>query len=137
MKIATFCSMTMMAGLLGAAGQAFAQQAPAPGGAVAGAPASPRSSGGVPAGKYTCWANGQARMFLNFTASPGGKYVGADGKPGTFSLDQSTQRISFKGGALDGAMPAGFFAIYHEPQGRPTVSFRSERNSEAAFCQKQ
>jgi hypothetical protein len=34
-------------------------------------------------------------------------------------------------------MPAGFFAIYHEPQGRPTVSFRSERNSEAAFCQKQ
>ena len=76
-------------------------------------------------------------MLLNFTASPGGKYVGADGKAGTLTLDASSQRISFKGGALDGAMPAGFFAIYHEPQGRPTVSFRSERNSEAAFCQKQ
>jgi hypothetical protein len=110
---------------------------PAPGGAVAGAPALPRSGGGIAVGSYVCWSNGQARMLLNFTASPGGRYVGTDGKAGTFSLDASSQRISFKGGALDGAMPAGFFAIYHEPQGRPTVSFRSERNSEAAFCQKQ
>jgi hypothetical protein len=139
MKVAAFFSTAVMATLLGGAGPAFAQPSgtPTPGGAVAGAPAVNKSGGGVALGSYKCWSNGQARAFLNFTASAGGKYIGADGKAGTFSLDASSQRITFKGGALDGAMPAGFFAIYHEPQGRPTVSFRSERNSEAAFCQKQ
>jgi hypothetical protein len=32
-------------------------------------------------------------------------------------------------------MPDGFVAVYHEPRGTPTLSFRSGRGSEAAFCE--
>lgn len=109
----------------------------APSGAMAAAPAQPRSGGGIVQGSYECWANGQARMMLNFTVRGGGAYVGSDGTSGTVAMDPQTGRLSFHGGSLDGAFPAGFYAIYHEPKGRPTVSFRSPREAEAAFCEKQ
>jgi hypothetical protein len=100
-----------------------------------GAPA--RSGGGLAQGSYECWANGQARALLNFTAKAGGQYIGSDGKSGSFSIDAGTGRIAFHGGSLNGVFPAGFYAVYHEPQGRPTVSFRSDRGAEVAFCEKQ
>lgn len=110
---------------------------PAPSGAVAPASLQARSGGGMVQGSYECWANGQARALLNFTARSGGQYIGADGRSGSFSWDARTQRITFRGGSLDGVFPPGFYAIYHEPQGRPTVSFRNARDSEVAFCEKQ
>jgi hypothetical protein len=91
----------------------------------------------VAPGSYECWANGQARMLLNFTIKSGTQYTGSDGKPGSYSYALSTGRVMFKGGSLDGAMPEGFTTIYHEPKGRPTVSFRSARGAEASFCQLQ
>jgi hypothetical protein len=92
---------------------------------------------GVAQGAYQCWSNGQARMLLNFTIAGAGQYTGSDNKPGTFSLDAATSRITFKGGALDGAMPDGYYALYHVVEGRPKVSFMSaSTGSEAAFCQK-
>ena len=106
-----------------------------PGGSAAAA-ADARGQGGVAAGSYECWANGQARMLLNFTIGGGGKYTDSDGKVGSFGFDAKTARIVFKGGLLDGFMPQAFFAIYHEPQGRPTVSFRNSGGSEATFCEK-
>ncbi len=94
------------------------------------------SGQGVAQGAYECWANGSARMLLNFTITGIGRYKDSAGASGSFTLDPATTRIVFKGGMLDGVMPDGFYAIYHEPQGRPTVSFRSARGSEASFCQK-
>lgn len=92
-------------------------------------------AGGLPTGAYECWANGEARLNMNFTVKDGGSYAGPDGDAGTYSLDDSTKKLTFKGGSLDGAMPDGFFAEYKagEP---PTVSFVSGRGSEAAFCQR-
>ncbi len=111
-----------------------APEAPAP---VAARRAPAAAAGaGVAAGAYECWANGEARMLLNFTVSGAGQYVGADRMPGRFRLDARTSRMTFAGGALDGAMPDGFYAVYHVVQGRPTVSFMSPRGSEAMFCQK-
>jgi len=110
---------------------------PAPAGTVAGAAAPARSGGGLAQGSYECWANGQARPLLNFTAKAGGVYVGSDGKAGNFSVEAGTGRITFRGGSLSGALPAGTYAVYHEPKGRPTVSFRSDRGAEVAFCEKQ
>lgn len=92
-------------------------------------------AGGVAQGRYECWGNGQARLLLNFTALSSSQYTGSDGKPGTYSYDPATTRITFKTGALAGAMPAGFYAVYYAPQGRPTVSFRNPSGSEASFCQ--
>lgn len=74
-------------------------------------------------------------MLMNFTIRSATQYTGSDNKPGTYSFDANSGRITFRGGSLDGAMPDGFYAIYHEPRGVPTVSFRSPRGSEAAFCQ--
>jgi hypothetical protein len=91
----------------------------------------------VAQGSYACWANGQARMLLNFTIKSATQYSGYGGKAGTYSYDASTGRIAFKGGSLDGAMPEGYITIYHEPKGRSTVSFRSPRGAEASFCQLQ
>jgi hypothetical protein len=96
----------------------------------------PAPTGGVAAGSYECWANGSARMLLNFTIRTAAQYTGSDGKPGSYGYDANTGRITFKGGALDGAMPDGFYAIYQELKGVPTVSFRSPRGAEASFCQK-
>jgi hypothetical protein len=96
----------------------------------------PAGTGSVAAGSYECWANGQARMLLNFTIRSASQYTGSDGKPGAYSYNAGSGRLTFRGGSLDGALPDGFQAIYHVPQGLPTVSFRSPRGSEAAFCQK-
>ena len=90
----------------------------------------------VATGSYECWANGAARMLLNFTIRNGTQYSDSDEKSGTYAYDPASGRITFKGGLLDGAMPNGFQSIYHEPKGRPTVSFRSPRGAEAAFCEK-
>jgi len=112
------------------------QGTPAPTGQIAAAPAAPRGQGGVVAGSYECWSNGQARMMLNFTISGGGRYTDSGGKAGSYQFDAGTGRISFRGGLLDGVMPQGFYSIYYEPQGRPTVSFRNAGGSEVSFCQR-
>ncbi len=108
---------------------------PAPAGSPAAAPVTPQASG-VSMGSYECWGNGSARMLLNFSIRSASQYTGSDGKPGSYSYDPSSGRISFRGGALDGVMPQGFYAIYHQPNGVPTVSFRSPGGSEASFCQR-
>ncbi len=92
--------------------------------------------GAVPLGSYECWSFSEPRMLLNFTIRSGSQYVGSDGKAGSYSYDPGSGRINFRGGFLDGVMPAGFYAIYHQPQGMPTVSFRGPSGSEASFCQK-
>jgi hypothetical protein len=99
-------------------------------------PAFTQSPGAVSTGTYECWANGEARLLLNFTIRNRSQYTDSEGKPGAYSYDSASGRVTFKGGMLDGAMPNGFQAIYHEPKGKPTVSFRSPRGSEAAFCEK-
>ncbi|MFN3325381.1 MAG: hypothetical protein ACK5AZ_17950 [Bryobacteraceae bacterium] len=92
-------------------------------------------AGKVAQGAYECWANGEARLLMNFTIVDGSRYTGSEGEMGTYSFDPASKRITFQGGSLDGAMPDGFYAIYHEPKGVPTVSFRSRRDAEAAFCE--
>jgi hypothetical protein len=124
--------LSTLTGAQAPAGNPLSAPAPA---ASASAASQSASAGAVKTGSYECWANGQARMLLNFTIRGAGQYTGSDGKAGTFSIDPNTGRIKFKGGALDGVMPEGFYAIYHVPQGRPTVSFRSPSGSEASFCQ--
>jgi hypothetical protein len=74
-------------------------------------------------------------MLLNFTIRSGSQYIGSDGKPGSYSLSAGG-RITFRGGALDGVLPAGFYTVYYVPQGTPTVSFRNSGGSEVSFCQK-
>jgi hypothetical protein len=98
----------------------------------------PQTGGGgsVAQGIYEYWANGRANLTLNFSIRGPGQYAGSNGQAGSFSFDPGSQRIAFRGGSLDGVMPAGFYAIYYAPQGRPTVSFRNSGGSEAAFCQK-
>ena len=91
---------------------------------------------GVPQGQYQCWSSNRANLTLNFTIAGGNRYTGYNGSQGTFSFDAGSTRITFRGGSLDGVLPAGFYAIYHTPQGRPTVSFRNVSGNEAAFCQK-
>ena len=87
-------------------------------------------------GSYECWANGQARMLLNFSIRSNTQYTGSDGQAGSYSLDSNTGRVTFRGGALDGVMPKGFFAVYHAPKGMPTLSFRNSGGSEVSFCEK-
>jgi hypothetical protein len=88
----------------------------------------------VAKGSYECWGNGQARMLLNFTVTGGGSYKASDGSSGRFTYDTGSKQIKFTG-YLKQAMPEGFTTIYYEPKGRPTVSFRSARGSEASFCE--
>jgi hypothetical protein len=88
-------------------------------------------------GSYVCWANGQARPLLNFTVRGPRDYTGSDGRPGVFSHNPGTQRIVFQSGALQNVLPTGFYNIYYEPGGRPTVSMRNAGGSEVSFCQKQ
>jgi hypothetical protein len=106
---------------------------PAPAGNIAQAPAMARS-GGVAVGSYECWNFNQAAMMLNFTIQPGGRYLDSGGRPGTFTFTPGTQRIQFVGGSLNGG--AGYFPIYYEPQGLPTVSFRNAKGDEVVFCQR-
>jgi len=112
------------------------QGSPAPAGNPQ--PASAAKAGGsgkVATGSYECWANGQARMLLNFTIRSTSQYTGSDAKAGSYSFDPGSGRISFRGGTLDGVLPAGFYTLYYEPQGRPTVSFRNTSGAEVSFCQ--
>lgn len=104
--------------------------------AAAGTVSSPAMarSGGVAEGSYECWSGRNANMMLNFAILPGGRYTDSKGHPGTFAFTSATQKIAFTGGALDGG--AGYAPVYYEPQGRPTVSFRSPTGDEVAFCQK-
>ena len=122
--------LASVAGTAAPAAQAAGQADKAPVAAAGG-------SDNVAAGAYLCWANGQARMLMNFKVTGANQYVGTDGKPGRIGFDSVTQRVSFKGGSLDGVMPDGFHAVFYSPQGRPTVSFRGPSGSEAVFCQKQ
>ena len=94
------------------------------------------SAASVATGAYECWSNGQARGLMNFTVRGSGQYVGTDDVPGAFTIDAATTRITFSSGSLAGAMPEGFYAVYHLVQGRPTISFMSNRGAEAVFCQK-
>jgi hypothetical protein len=106
----------------------------APAGEAA-APAPATAAGGAAVGAYECWANGQPRLLMNFQIRSATAYIGADGKPGTYSVDP-TGKIAFRGGALDGIMPAGFSSRYYSPQGRPTVSYRGPGGGEATFCER-
>jgi hypothetical protein len=94
------------------------------------------AGGAVPQGVYQCWSGNHANLTLNFSITGANQYAGYNGNAGTFSFDAASTRIAFKGGSLDGALPKGFYAIYHAPGGRPTVSFRDSGGAEAAFCQK-
>jgi hypothetical protein len=94
------------------------------------------AGGAVAQGVYECWSSGQANFMLNFSITGAHQYSGANGGSGSFAFDAASKRIAFKGGSLEGAMPAGFYTIYYAPQGRPTVSFRNPSGNEAAFCQK-
>lgn len=94
------------------------------------------AAGSLAPGSYECWANGQARGLMNFTIRSTTQYTGSDGQAGSYRYDAGTGRVTFDGGALDGVMPAGFYAMYHAPGGKPTVSFRSAHGSEAAFCER-
>lgn len=107
---------------------------PAGGGPVTAAPA-PTRSGGMVEGQYECWAGSSARMGLNFEVKAGAHYVDSEGKRGTFSLEPGTSRVRFRGGLLDGGLPEGTYAVYHE-RGRPTLSIRGRDGGEIAFCQK-
>lgn len=108
---------------------------PAPAGTAPAVASAATPAGQMAFGRYECWANGQARLLMNFSTTAAGRYTGSDGKSGRYSLD-AARRVSFEGGALDGVMPAGFTAVYHADQGRPTVSFRGRSGSEAAFCER-
>jgi len=118
-----------------AAGEAAKK--PAPSSAPPSAARNGTGGAGVAQGAYQCWSSNRANMTLNFSVGSGNQYTGYNGSAGTFSFDAASQRIIFKGGSLDGVMPQGFYAIYHAPQGRPTVSFRNAGGSEVAFCQNQ
>ena len=92
---------------------------------------------GIAPGAYECWANGQARPLLNFTALGNRQYRDAEGHIGAMNIDPATGRVTFRGGNLDGFLPAGFSAVYHAPKGHPTLSFRNSGGSEIQFCEKQ
>ena len=95
-------------------------------------PARPVGGGTPRAGSYECWANGYARMNMNFRITGPGAYRNASGA-GRFMVGAGG-KLNLTGPMLE-SMPAGFIAVYHEPGGRPTVSFRSPRGAEAAFCE--
>jgi hypothetical protein len=121
-----------------ATNSAIAPLTPAPvtPGPAAGAPAPQGTMTSVAEGSYECWAWGQARMGMNFTVKPGGRYVDSEGRAGTYHFDAPSQRITFKGGILDGVLGTGFYAIYYAPNGRPTVSFRNKKGDEDQFCER-
>ncbi len=95
-----------------------------------------QSPSSVAQGSYECWGNGSPRLLLNFKVTGKDRYTDPAGKErGSFTYNSGSGAITFKGGHLDGVMPTGFTAIYHEPKKRPTVSFRSSRGAEASFCE--
>lgn len=108
--------------------------------AAATAMAQPKAAPVAPAkvamGAYECWANSRPRLLLNFSIKNATQYTDADDKPGNYSYDARSGRISFKGAGLDGVMPKGFYTIYHEPKGFPTVSYRNSEGYEVSYCEK-
>jgi hypothetical protein len=92
--------------------------------------------GAVALGSYECWAFSSPRMLLNFTILSASRYKDSEDATGSYTYDTGTGRITFTSGLLNGAMPDGFYSIYHESKGHPTVSFRSRRDSEASFCER-
>ena len=97
------------------------------------APAAAEAGGlSAPNGDYECWANGQARMLLNFTVTAPGKYTASDGTTGTFTIAPDGV-VTFTGYEAE-VMPANFTIVYHVPEGHPTFSFRGN-SGEAAFCE--
>ena len=74
-------------------------------------------------------------MNLNFQVTGAGAYRATDGTSGRFTFDPVSKGIQFTG-YLAESMPNGFTAIYYEPKGIPTVSFRGRGGSEASFCEK-
>lgn len=120
--------LSSLSGTPAAPQRAAAQQAYA-------SPQASQSGGGIAPGAYQCWGNGDAHLTMNFAVQSGNRYTGYNGQGGSYTLDGSN-RVAFRGGPLDGVMPGGFYAVYYVPGGRPTVSFRSPRGTEAAFCQK-
>jgi len=124
-----------------AAGAAQRQTSPAgsraPGGLMPPEPVSrPRTSTplrSLPPGPYRCWSFSSPRLLLNFTVLGPGRYRASDGSTGTFGMSGGTVRFT---GFLANAVPAGWTVAAESRGGIPTVSFRSARNSEAAFCQR-
>ena len=91
----------------------------------------------VAPGAYECWANGAARLLLNFKVVGDGRYSNEDGnEKGSFAYDAGSGVVTFKGGHLDGAMPDGFKAVYQDRKGRFVLSFRGRSGGEAAFCER-
>ena len=91
------------------------------------------AAGAVRLGSYECWAYGQARMLMNFRITSATQYVDSEGKSGTYAVNGG--RIVFRGGLLDGVLPAGFYSTYEMVQGRPKVSFRNSGGSEVQYCE--
>lgn len=107
----------------------------APAGAAATVAGAATPVGQMAVGEYECWAWGQARLMLNFSTRAPGRYTDSSGKAGSYTMGDGGQ-VRFKGGLLEGAMPDGFKAVYHTPNGRPTLSFRSASGSESTFCER-
>ena len=100
------------------------------------APATAQAPARVAIGSYECWANGRAGMLLNFKITSATAYTDSDDRPGTYSHTPSTTRITFKGGALEGVNPQGFYTIYPEPNKKPNVNFRNATAGEISFFEK-
>jgi len=97
--------------------------------------AKPADTGKIATGQYECWAFSSARPALNFKITSGSNYTGSDGSAGSYTFNPSDGSLTFKGGFLPGAVPAGYHWVYHVPGGRPTASLRNAGNSEVSFCQ--
>jgi len=106
-------------------------------GQIAAPPPPQRAAGGVVQGAYECWSGNRANGLLNFTIRAGGQYADSAGTGGTYSVDAANGHMTFRGGSLEKGIPAGMYAMYYEPGGRPTVSIRnSASGGEAVLCQK-
>jgi len=91
----------------------------------------------IAGGAYECWANGSARMLLNFSITGPSSYRQTDGgKTGSYRYTPATKAFAFTSGPLQGIMPDGFTAIYEVRNGTPTVSYRGRSGFEASFCEK-
>lgn len=121
-----------LATLQGVVATANAVAVVAPAGHATTAAAAPADAGAVRVGSYECWANGEARMPMNFTIRNATQYVDSEGKVGTYAVNGG--RIAFRGGVLDGVFPAGFYSTYEIYMGRPKVSFRNSGGSEIQYC---
>jgi hypothetical protein len=90
---------------------------------------------GIREGHYECWSSGSPRPMLDFKVTSGSSYTGSDGSSGKYSYDPGSNRLTFKDGFLDGAVPDGYHWVYHVPSGRPTASLRNSGNSEVSYCE--